>query len=160
MKDLNILLKKAKKPETPSYFEPGKYTCKVLSIEYVERDDKDDVIFFKFLIEDAFPGSKLETYTQALWGKKVTESNMLDIDKFVSEIVTGPVDLNSIIDTENNESILKNQRVYVIVEQTTWNGKPFNAVTFKRFNEEQVKKIGSWPGYHGTTPLVEYDEKF
>jgi|11_taG_2_1085331.scaffolds.fasta_scaffold05048_6 hypothetical protein len=144
MKDLNALKKSVLSTGiSPKYFETGRYTARVISVDYVERDDKDDLMMFKFFIEDCYPESKNGKHTHVLWGKKINENNILDISDAICQIAGEDIDLNKAVDTQQNVSPLRNKLVNVDVTESTWNGKPFFTVRYN--THESVEQLRDAP---------------
>lgn len=132
MKDLNALKNTViSKPSAPVYFQTGRYTARVCEVKYIEREQKDDLLMFKFYIEDAYPESQNHKHSFVSWGKKCNEYNIIEISQALCDIAGKDIDLNAAVDTDTNTSCIKNNLCYVDVIETTWNGSPFYSVKFK-----------------------------
>lgn len=145
MIDLNALKRRAViNKQEAKYFGPGRYTCRVLSIDYVARQDTDDLLLTKFYIEEAYPGSENEVGDVIVWGKKLTERNIIDLSDMMCSAAGEEIDLNSCIDTNDKPSAIKDKFLLVEVKNTTWNGKPFASVKFAQ-KKEQSNEWGGVP---------------
>ena len=147
MKDLNALKNSVlQKPSAPVYFQTGRYTARVCQVSYIEREHKDDLIMFKFFIEDAYPESQNHKHSYVSWGKKCNENNIIEISQALCDIAGKDIDLNKAIDTPENVSIVKDLFVYVDVIETKWNGAPYYSVKFK--THENQKQETQAPQYN------------